>query len=77
MPPEPEQSSALQDAEHIESSAIARVDWEHGRRDLQLPPDQTQAVEAKMDGLNLQSSAASDYLGWDSSRLEAVRRSSL
>jgi hypothetical protein len=75
LPPTPEQSSTLQDPEHVESSAITRVDWEHGRRDLRLPPDQTQAVEARFDGLNLQSSEAADYLGWDLSRLEAVRRS--
>jgi hypothetical protein len=75
MPPEPEQSSALEDPRHVESSAIAQVDWEHGKRALRLPLDQTQAVEAKIEGLNLQSSDAPGYLGWDPSRLEAVRRS--
>ncbi len=75
MPPTPEQSSALQHPEHVESSAIAKVDWEHGRRDLRLPPDQTAAVEARFEALNLQSSEAAEYLGWDRSRLEAVRRS--
>lgn len=67
--------SALEDPRHVESSAIAKVDWEHGKRALRLPLDQTQAVEAKIEGLNLQSSDAPGYLGWDPSRLEAVRRS--
>jgi hypothetical protein len=75
MPTEPEQSDALQDPENVESSVIARVDWEHGRRDLHLPPDQTQAVEARMAGLKLQSAEAAHDLCWDPSRLEAVRRS--
>jgi hypothetical protein len=75
MPPTPGQSNALEDPKHLESSIIAEVDWEHGSRDVKLPSDQTRAVEAKFDGLDLQSSDAPEYLGWKPSRLNAVRRS--
>jgi hypothetical protein len=59
----------------VESEVIAEVDWEHTKRDLSLPPDESVAIEARMDGLNLQSADAADELGWDARRLSAVRRS--
>jgi hypothetical protein len=75
MPPTAGQTSGLQDSHDIESSAIARIDWERGKRDLGLPGDQTRAVEARIEGLSLQSSEARDFLAWEADRVEAVRRS--
>lgn len=74
-PPTPAQTEGLEDPQDVESTAIAELDWERGRRDLQLPPDQTRAVEARLDGLNLQASKAPEELGWDAAHLERVRRS--
>jgi hypothetical protein len=71
----PEQTKALEDSAQVESSAIAKIDWERGRKVVDLPADQTWAVEAKLEGLSLQSSEAPHYLGWDPTRLAAVRRS--
>jgi hypothetical protein len=59
----------------VESTVIAEIDWERAKRDLALPPDESQAVEARRDGLSLQAAAAPAELGWDKSRLRAVRRS--
>jgi len=64
-----------QDPKHIESSVIANVDWERGKAAVQLPPDQARAVEAKMEGVNLQSSDAADDLGLEPAQLENIRRS--
>src|SRR6185436_13351995 len=55
MPPTPEQTNALEDLTNVESSVIAKVDWEYGRRDVQLPSDQAKVVDAKIEGLNLQA----------------------
>jgi hypothetical protein len=70
-----EQESGLMQPAQIEDEAIAKIDWERGKATLELPEDQTRAVEAKMDGLDLQASEARDELGWDAARVAAVRRS--
>lgn len=82
FPPTEEQKASaishvhgLADHKQLVSSAISRVDWEHGRTEIRLPPDQTRAVEAKIDGLNLRGAESPEFLGWTAKRLEAVRRS--
>jgi len=45
MPLTEDQSSDLQASVDLESSVSAKIDWEHGKRDLGLPEDQTRAVE--------------------------------
>jgi hypothetical protein len=71
----PEQMDHLQGSRDLESTVIADVDWQHAQRDLALPPDESRAIEARMDGLNLQAADAPDELGWDATRLGTVRRS--
>jgi hypothetical protein len=75
MPPTPEHLSGLEDLRYVESGAIATIDWERGCEAVDLTPDQTRAMEAKMEGLNLQSSEAPEYLGWPANRVARVRRS--
>jgi hypothetical protein len=74
IPMPPEQIVSLDGRAQLESGVIAKVDWEHARRDL-APEDQARAVEARIQGVDLQSSEAAGYLGLDPSRTEAVRRS--
>jgi len=69
-----EQSDGLTDLRDVESEVIADVDLERAKRDVALPPDQTRAVEARLNGVDLQAADANDYLGWDAARLKAVRR---
>jgi hypothetical protein len=71
--PTPEQTDGLRDPHNVELSANAMLDWERVRQGL--PPDQTRAVEARIDGVNLQALDAADHLGWDAARLNAIRRS--
>lgn len=75
MPLSPAQTTGLEDPHAVESAAIAKIDWERGKRDLELPPDQRRAVEARFDGLNLQASGVPDELACDPTHLESVRRS--
>jgi hypothetical protein len=70
----PEQLERL-DSLDFESTVIVDVDWEHAKRDLALPPYESRAIEARMEGVNLQAADAPDELGWDAARLSAVRRS--
>jgi len=53
----------------------AKIDWERGKDTLELSADQSRAVEAKMDGLDLQAAEARDELGGNAKRVAAVRRS--
>jgi hypothetical protein len=57
------------------AEAITKIDWERGKVTLELSADQSRAVEAKMDGLDLQAAEAGDELGWEAARVAAVRRS--
>ena len=75
MPPAEEQISSLEDLENVESMAIAKVDWERGSQALELPEDQKLAVEARIEGLDVQGSDAAESLGLDADRLERTRRS--
>ena len=75
MPPTEDQISSLEDLENVESTAIAKVDWERGSQALEIPEDQKVAVEARIEGLDLQGSDAAESLGWDADRLERTRRS--
>lgn len=70
----PEQLDRL-DTLDFESTVIVDVDWEHAKRDLALPPDESRAIEARIEGANLQAVDAPDEFGWDAARLSAVRRS--
>jgi hypothetical protein len=49
----------------VESEVIAEVDWEYTKRDLALPPDECQAIEAGIGDLNLQAAEAPEELGPD------------
>lgn len=69
------QPDALSDPEHVESSVMARIDWERGRTACNLSVDQQLAIEARFEGINLQGSEAPDYLGWNPLRVDSVRRS--
>lgn len=71
----PAQIDCLEGRRDVESEVIAEVDWERAKRDLGLPPDESRAIEGRIDGLNLQAADAPDELGWDADRLGAVRRS--
>jgi hypothetical protein len=75
MPLGEEPTSGLDDPRKVESTVIAKVDWEKGHRDVELPQDQRQAVEARFDGWNLQGSDVPEHLRWDADRLASVRRS--
>jgi hypothetical protein len=75
MPLTEDQASHLQASVDLESSVCTDIDWERGKRDLGLPEDQTLAVEARLEGISLQSSEELDSLGWSAQRQEAVRRS--
>jgi hypothetical protein len=69
------QINGLEDLNNVESMTIATVDWERGKNALELPPDQTRAVEARIHGFDLQAPDARTYLGWDAAHLGNVRRS--
>lgn len=71
----PEQMDSLEGPRDVASEVMADVDWERAKQDLTLPRDESRAIEARMDGLNLQAADAPDELGWDATRLGAVRRS--
>jgi hypothetical protein len=75
MPLTAEQADGLAQQGRVEAEVIAKIDWERGKATLQLPADQSRAVEAKIDGLDLQAAAARDELGWEEARVAAVRRS--
>lgn len=51
------------------------MDWERAKEDVELPPDQARAVEAKMEELSLPTSEAAEDLGWEAAHLEKIRRS--
>ncbi len=70
-----EQTNGLKHPERTEARVIAKIDWERGRVAVDLPADQSRAVEAEMDGLNLQSPEARNELEWEAARLARVRRS--
>jgi hypothetical protein len=65
----------LADRENFEPQVIVQLDLERGQRDLQLPPDQCRAVEARFDGTNLQASETPEAFGWNAAHTECVRRS--
>jgi hypothetical protein len=48
-----EQENGLMQPEQIEAEAITKIDWERGKATLELSADQSRAVEAKIDGLDL------------------------
>lgn len=73
MPLTEEQENGLEPPAQVEAELIAKIDWESGK--ATLPADQCRAVEAKMDGLDLQAVEARDELGWEAARVAAVRRS--
>ena len=75
MPATAEQVNNLACSQNLESRIVAEVDWDRAKRDLCLPPDQVRAVEARIDGCNLQASEVPGDLDWDSARVEKVRRS--
>jgi hypothetical protein len=75
MPLTEEHENGLKEPERVEAEAIAAIDWERGKATLELSADQSRAVEAKMDGLDLQAAEARDELGGDARRVAAVRRS--
>jgi hypothetical protein len=58
-----------------EAESNSNIDFERGKNAVHLTDDQTRALEARMDGLNLQSSEAKHELEWEPARVEAVRRS--
>lgn len=70
----PTQAQADGQIDEVETGTLADVDWDRAKRELGLPPDQTRAVEARMEGSSLQASDGAD-LGWDASRVERIRRS--
>jgi hypothetical protein len=59
-------------AEPFEDRVMIEIDLAAGIAGLGA--DQKRAVEARVDGLSLQSSTAAAELGWDQARLEKVRR---
>jgi hypothetical protein len=73
MPLTAEQADGLKQPQQVEAELIANIDLERGK--AILPADQCRAVEAKMDGLDLQAAEARDELGWEAARMAAVRRS--
>jgi hypothetical protein len=75
MPATDEQLSELSDSQKVESEVISDRDITRGLKQIGLPPDQTRAVFAKRQGLDLQSTEAPKILGWRPERLESVRRS--
>ena len=75
MPLTEEQADGLGQREQFEAEVIAKIDWERGKATLDLTADQSRALEAKMDGLDLQADGALDELGWEQARGAAVRRS--
>jgi len=75
MPATAEQVNSLACSQNLESRIVVEVDWDRAKRDLRLPPDQVRAVEARIDGCNLQASGGPGDLDWDSARVEKVRRS--
>ena len=65
----------LRDGRNLEVDLNAELDWERAKIDVGLPPDHVQVVEAKMDGLDLHSSAREKGQEYDPRRAESVRRS--
>jgi hypothetical protein len=70
-----EQTDDFEDPEALEDRLIFERDLEKAKRTLDLDQDAIRALEAKMDGLNLQGAEASAELNLDPSRLKAARRS--
>jgi hypothetical protein len=60
---------------NVEAAEITSIDSQQWKAKLKLPPDQARALEAKINGLDLQSSGAAESLGWNPARLARVRRS--
>ncbi len=75
LPLTDEQTNGLEHPEQTEARVIAKIDWELGKAAVGLPTDQSRAVEAEMDGLNLQAPEAPNELEWEAERLARVRRS--
>jgi hypothetical protein len=71
----PEEEDALQDSADVALEQMVRHDLERAGREVHLTEDQARVIEVRMEGLNLQSADAAEYLGWDPTRLENVRRS--
>jgi hypothetical protein len=71
--PRPEELDALYDPGNIESTAVAEVDWDRGRR--LATSEQQKALQAVFEGVDLQGAEAPEYLGWNPEYLDSIRRS--
>jgi hypothetical protein len=59
----------------LDAEVAVRIDLERAKLAVNLTEDQDKVLEAKIEGLSLQSREASKELGMESACLEAIRRS--
>jgi hypothetical protein len=69
----PEDALAALDSEDLESSIIVGIDLERAQQNV--PGDSARVIEARFDGLDLQSPTTPEYLGMEPRRLQSIRRS--